>query len=250
MDIEYTSIPSRPDGGAWSNVNDMLRYVQMELDRGRLPDGTRYLAEGPLLARRVQQVATGTDQGYGMGLKIDRSMGTPLLQHGGVSFGFVSNMLWLPDHGVGAVILTNADVGGAALRNLFRRRWLEVLFDGNPEAVTNLPIEARRIGEDVAAERERLTRPADPAIAGKLAARYRSAELGDIHVRRSGAAIWFDVGGWKSEVASRRDDSGATSFVTVSPGARGFELVLTDDADRPSLVLRDAQHEYVFTELE
>jgi CubicO group peptidase (beta-lactamase class C family) len=248
MAIEHTSIPSRPDGGAWSSVNDMLRYVQMELADGMLPDGTRYIARAPLQARHVQQVATGTDQGYGMGLKIDRSMGTPLLQHGGVSFGFVSNMLWLPEHGVGAVILTNADVGGSALRNLFRRRWLEVLFDGNPEAVTNLPIEARRIRDVVTAERERLTRPADPASVDRLAARYRSAELGDIDVRRRGAATWFDVGGWQSEVASRRNDDGTTSFVTISAGARGFELVLTGDADEASLVLRDAQHEYVFRE--
>jgi CubicO group peptidase (beta-lactamase class C family) len=246
MEVQYTSIPSRPDGGAWSSVNDMLRYVRMELARGKLPDGTRYIGETPLLARYVEQVATGTDQGYGMGLKIDRSMGTPLIQHGGVSFGFVSNMLWLPEHGVGAVILTNVDDGGAAIRYLFRRRWLEVLFDGNPEAETNLPIEARRIADDLAAERKRLTRPPDPASAGKLAARYRSAELGDIDVRRIGAAIWFDFGGWKSEVATRRNDDGTTSFVTVSAGVRGFELVLTGAGDRPSLVLRDAQHEYVF----
>ena len=74
---------------------------------------------------------TGNDTGYGMGLKIDRSMGTPLVQHGGVAFGFISNMLWLPEHNVGAVILTNTQAGGTAIRNLFRRRWLEVLFDGN-----------------------------------------------------------------------------------------------------------------------
>jgi CubicO group peptidase (beta-lactamase class C family) len=249
MDVEYTSIPSRPDGGAWSNVDDLLRYVQMELDRGLLPDGTRYIGEAPLLERRAQQVATGTDQGYGMGLKLDRSSGTLLIQHGGVAFGFVSNMLWLPEHDVGAVILTNADAtAGAVLRNLFRRRWLEVLFDGDPEAVPNLPIEARRLADDVAAERRRLTRPPESSATARLAARYRSPELGDLDVRIDGAAVWFDFGGWKSEVASRRDDDGATTFVTVSPGVRGFELVLRDDAERTSLLLRDAQHEYVFAE--
>jgi CubicO group peptidase (beta-lactamase class C family) len=248
MAIQYTSIPSRPDGGAWSNVNDMLRYVQMELDRGRLPDGKRYIAEAPLLARHTQQVATGSEMGYGMGLKIDRSMGTPLLQHGGSTFGFISNMLWLPEHNVGAVILTNANTGGAAIRYLFRRRWLEVLFDGNPEAVPNLPIEATRIKDDNAAERKRLTVPADPAKVGKLAARYRSAELGDIAVSRSGAATWFDFGGWKSEVASRSNDDGTTSFVTIAAGARGFEFVVTGKESQRSLVLRDAQHEYVFAE--
>jgi CubicO group peptidase (beta-lactamase class C family) len=248
MAIQYTSLPSRPDGGAWSNVTDLLRYVQMELAKGGLPNGERYIAEAPLLARRVQQVATGADAGYGMGLKIDRSMGTPLLQHGGSSFGFISNMLWLPEHDVGAVILTNSDAGGAGMRYLFRRRWLEVLFDGNAEAVPNLPIEAARIADVVAAERKQLTVPADPAAAGTLAARYRNDALGDIVVTRKGAATWFDFGGWNSEVASRTDDDGTTTFVTIAPGARGFELVVADKDDQRALVLRDAQHEYVFAE--
>ena len=32
MDLNYSVIPVRPAGGAWSNVGDMLRYVQMEID--------------------------------------------------------------------------------------------------------------------------------------------------------------------------------------------------------------------------
>ena len=250
MDLNYADIPNRPNGGAWSNVNDMLRYVQMELDKGLLPDGKRYIAEAPLLARRVQQVATGNDAGYGMGLKIDRSWGTPLVQHGGVASGFISNMLWLPEHNVGAVILTNTQAGGTAIRNLFRRRWMEVLFDGNPEAVVNVPVEARSMKEAMAAERKRLAVPADPTLVGMLATRYRSVELGNIDVVRKGATTWFDFGGWKSEVATRRDDDGTTTFVTISPNEDGFEFVVADNDNKRSLILRDEQHEYVFAEAE
>lgn len=247
MQIQYTNVPSRPDGGAWSNVRDMLRYVQMELDRGALPGGRRYIAEAPLLARRTQQVATGVDSGYGMGLKLDRSFGVPLIQHGGSTFGYVSNMLWLPEHGVGLVILTNADTGGSALRNLVRRRWMELLFDGQPEAVPNLPIEAERLRAAAAAERARLTVPA--ADTDALARRYRSPELGDLVVTRRGRATWFDVGGWRSEVASRRDPDGTLTFVTVSPGANGFELVAGAPGGPRALHLRDAQHAYTFVEV-
>jgi hypothetical protein len=49
-------------------------------------------------------------------------------------FGYKSNMIFLPEHGVGAVILTNSDSGGY-LGGLFGRRLLGVLFDGKPEAV-------------------------------------------------------------------------------------------------------------------
>ena len=31
MELNYAIIPVRPAGGAWSNVRDMLKYVQMEL---------------------------------------------------------------------------------------------------------------------------------------------------------------------------------------------------------------------------
>jgi hypothetical protein len=35
-------IPLRPAGGAWSNVRDLLKVVEMELARGVLPDGRRW----------------------------------------------------------------------------------------------------------------------------------------------------------------------------------------------------------------
>ena len=43
MDLNYSIIPLRPAGAAWSNVHDMLEYVTMELAEGRLPDGTQYI---------------------------------------------------------------------------------------------------------------------------------------------------------------------------------------------------------------
>src|SRR5262249_2064413 len=52
MGINEGIMPVRPAGAAWSNVNDMLRYVQMELNKGVLPDGKRYISESALLARR------------------------------------------------------------------------------------------------------------------------------------------------------------------------------------------------------
>jgi CubicO group peptidase (beta-lactamase class C family) len=247
MDLNYTIIPARPAGAAWSSVNDMLRYVQMELDEGKLADGTRYIDEAPLLERRKQQVALGNDASYGMGLMVDRTWGVPVVHHGGDMLGFHSDMMWLPDSDVGAVILTNSDPG-VYIRGPFQRRLLEVLFDGKPEAVENVSSQAKRLRDGIAAERKRLAAPADAAVAGKLAGRYRNAELGDIGVSRKGAATWFDFGGWKSEVASRRNDDGTLSFVTISPGEDGFEFVVADKGDARSLVLRDAQHEYAFTE--
>ncbi len=71
---------------------------------------------------------------------------------------------------------------------------------------------------------------------------------GEIAVRRQGAATVFDFGEWKSSVATRKNDDGTISFFTIDPGVLGFEFVVGDRNGKRVLVLRDAQHEYVFHE--
>ena len=68
-----------------------------------------------LLERRAPQVAVGTDLTYGMGLRVDRTYGAPVVRHGGSMIGYKSDMFWLPEQGVGAVMLTNSDAGQALL---------------------------------------------------------------------------------------------------------------------------------------
>jgi CubicO group peptidase (beta-lactamase class C family) len=247
MAVNTSVVPLRPAGGAWSNVPDMLRYVQMELDEGLLPDGTRYIAEEPLLARRDPQVALGNDGSYGMGLMVDSTYGIPVVHHGGDLIGHHSDMIWLPGQNVGAVILTSGDPGWT-LRSVFSRKLLEVLFEGKPEADERVASAAKTFYEGMAADRKLMTVPADPAASAKLAARYRNASLGEIAVSRGGAATVFDFGEWKSEMATRSNPDGTVSFVTTAPGLVGFEFVVGTSGGKRSLVTRDAQHEYVFVE--
>ena len=51
--------------------------------------------------------------------------------------GFLSGMLWLPEHDVGMVLLTNSEEGGLLGRPLMRYLQ-ELLFDGKPEARAQL----------------------------------------------------------------------------------------------------------------
>lgn len=242
----YSVIPVRPAGGAWSTINDMLKYVMMELAEGKLAGGKQYISKEALLARRAPQVAVGKDATYGMGLTVDRTYGVPVVHHGGDMIGYHSDMIWLPEHGVGAVILTNGDPGWL-IRTAYRRKLLEVLFDGRPEADAQVAAFGKTFFEELAAERKLLTVPADPAESGKLAARYSNAALGELVVARAGGATVFDFGEWKSEVGSRKNPDGTISFLTTVPGFNGVELVVGSGPKR-TLVLRDAQHEYVFEE--
>lgn len=247
MAVNYLSLADRPDGGAWSTVRDMLKYVAMELARGKLPGGRRYVSEAALLARRAPQVAMSQDESYGLGLMVDRTWGIPVIHHGGDLIGYHSDMIWLPDHDVGAVILTNGR-GGVPLRRAFRRKLLEVLFDGQPLADAQLAGAASRMFEEIGNDRRRLTLPAAEADAGELAARYHNDALGDLAVRRDHGATIFDFGEWQSAVASFRDTDGTTSFVTAVTGMRGLQFVVGFSGAKRTLILNDGQHEYTFTE--
>jgi CubicO group peptidase (beta-lactamase class C family) len=244
MELNYSIIPLRPAGAAWSNVNDMLKYVSMELANGALPDGKTYIPKQPLLDRRAPQVAIGKDQTYGMGLMVDTEYDIPVVHHGGDMVGFHSDMIWLPEQNVGAVILTNADPGWI-LRTQFRRKLLEVLYDGKPEADAQVAAAGKSFYSQLAAERKLMTVPADPAESAKLAPLYANPALGQIAVSRANGATIFDFGEWKSEVASRRNPDGTISFLTTAPGISGFEFVV-GSGPKKTLITRDAQHEYVF----
>jgi CubicO group peptidase (beta-lactamase class C family) len=247
MDLNYSVVPVRPAGGVWTTPRDLARYVEMELAKGALPGGKRLVSAENLLARYEPQVNLGESQTYGMALTIDKRYGVTVVHHGGDLAGYHSDMIWLPEHGIGAVILTNAD-SGVAIRGPLLRRLLEVAFDGKPEAEQMLKVSAAQRKAAIAKERERLAVPPEPSAVAKLASRYVNDALGEVRIRKDGKSTVFDTGEWQSAVASRKNDDGTISFITIDPTLAGFEFVVADKDGRRRLVTRDAQHEYVFAE--
>jgi CubicO group peptidase (beta-lactamase class C family) len=247
MNINYSIVPARPAGAVWTSAADLIRYVQLELNQGKLPGGEQLVSAENLLMRRAPQVQLGEDASYGMGLIIDHTYGVPVVSHGGSMSGFKSQLYALPDSGVGAVLLTNSDTGGMLL-GPFQRRLLEILYDGKPEAVADVASRAASHKARIAKERERLVVPADPATVAGLAKKYSSKELGGLEVLTQGGMVTFDLGEWKSTVASRKNDDGTTSLITIDPGTDGFEFVVGELGGKRVLVIRDGQHEYTFIE--
>jgi CubicO group peptidase (beta-lactamase class C family) len=248
MDFNYSIEPYRPAGGAWSSAADLIKYVQDEITQGVLPDGTRLVSSANLLARRAPNVSTGEDGEYGMGLETDHAWGVTVVHHGGSMAGFKSDIMLVPDAQVGAVILTNSDTGQLMLRP-FMRRLLEVLYDGKPEAAGDVAAQAVRNQAEIAAERKRLVSPPAAEASRDLAALYENPDLGHITVRRiPGGALVFDFGLWHSLVASRKNDDGTVSFVTIDPTNEGFDFVVSKSAGKRALVIRDGQHAYSYTE--
>lgn len=247
MGLNDTIRASRPAGAAWSTVDDLLKYVQMEIRNGVLPDGKRYIGEAALLQRRQPQIALGVDRDYAMALMVDKSDGVTVVDHGGDMDGFHSNMMWWPEQKVGAVILTNADEG-VMLRGPFKRRLMEIMFDGEPQALAIADANAKANKASWDAQRKLIQYPADKAALDGLAARYHNDALGDVVVTKKDGKAWFDVGAFKSEIATSPQPDGSLAFVMIDPVASGFLLVRADVDGRRRLIARDGQHEYVFEE--
>jgi CubicO group peptidase (beta-lactamase class C family) len=238
----------RPAGGVWSNVTDMLKYVAMELANGKLPDGKPYIAQETLLARRLPQASVSRGVTYGMGLNIEDRYGITSVYHGGDNVGYHSQMVWLPEHGTGGVILTNG-IPGWYFAYAFRRKMLELLFDGRPEADAWISTIAKAFFEDLEKKRKLVSVPAVGGDVAKLASRYANDELGEISIRRAGAATIFDFGEWTSEVASRKNPDGSVSFPLIAPGVENFEIeFVAGDGGKRTLTLHDNQQKFTFTE--
>lgn len=170
-----------------------------------------------------------------------------MVQHGGSMDGYKSELFFLPDAGVGAVLLTNDD-SGDLLTAPFKRRVLELLYEGKAQAEADVAAQAQSHQALTQKRRKELSVPAEPTAIADLAGSYENDALGRIEVKRSGWNIVFDFGEWQSTVASKRNQDGTVSLITIDPTVSGFEFVPAVHGGKQTLTIRDAQHEYVFVE--
>jgi CubicO group peptidase (beta-lactamase class C family) len=247
MDFNAMVYSHRPAGGAWSSAHDMALYALNELREGRLADGSTFVSSANLLKRREHSVPTGDNAWYGMGLMEDASRGKSIFGHGGSLFGYKSDFWFIPEDRIGAVLLTNSD-SGQTLLGLFRRKLLEVLYDGKAEAEENL---AAIVQLDKAAREKgeaEIVEHGDPAVLAQLAPRYENPELGPLLITREGDRTWATFTSGKAAIGTRANDDGTHSIVMTTPGLLGFALVMAERDGKRALRLLDAQLEYVFVE--
>jgi CubicO group peptidase (beta-lactamase class C family) len=248
VDLNRAVTTERPAGGIWSSVHDMAAYLRVELAGGMLPDGRRYVSKENLLARHAPQIASGEDTAYGMGLALETQNGVKIAQHAGGTFGYRAFFYLFPEHGVGAVLLTNADSGGVFGRPIIRKV-LEELFDGKDEANEGIVSRIEQRRTRLLKDHDRSTFPADSAASAELARRYTHPKLGEIAVMVNKQGTVFDFGEWKSPVASSKNESGTSSFRAADPGMPDFIEFTAEQRDgKRVLIARDLQGEQVFVE--
>jgi hypothetical protein len=176
---------------------------------------------------------------YGLGWLNGEYHGLRVINHSGGTSGFGSTLAFLPEAGLGIVVLTNAlqtaMLLGNALPSAVQFRLYELLFD-QPETVD----------AELAALPD-IPRPAlipvDTAAVDPYLGRYVHPELGDVTVALRDGRLILDAGELSSELrpgASR--DTGPTVYLLFDPplsllSELGATLTFAEDAGTPQLTL-------------
>lgn len=240
------SAPSAlPSGGAWSNVRDYARYVLLELSRGKTPEGKQIVSEGNLLERRKPQVKIDDKAAYGLALTVWEQSGVQFVEHSGSLGGYSSDMFFLPEHGVGVVVLSNMGGAGTWFGPL-RRKLLELLFDGRPEAAEDLTASLKVREESWLKDLPKVDFEPDRAWLDRLAGTYTNPDLGKVTVKIEGKKAIFDAGEWRSAVGRKREDDGTVKLALTSPPWTWIDLLPKEENGKVTLTLDVPQQKYVF----
>lgn len=179
-----------PAGGASSSVDDLTRWMRMELSDGTF-DGRTVIPAAALAPTRVaetdrgQNPITDAESFYGMGWALEIGRHGTVWQHAGAfSQGALTIVKLLPESRLGIVVLSNGFPN--PVPDAIADSFLDLAFDGRLAKDYVEPWTAyygNMFETDIAAAKARFAIPPDPATpalpAEAYAGRYRNAYVGD-----------------------------------------------------------------------
>jgi CubicO group peptidase (beta-lactamase class C family) len=244
--VEETLKPFAPAGAAWSNVLDLSGYLITELNRGVAPGGTRVVSAENLQETWRPQVGIQPGAQYGLGWMIVDYQGNRVLAHGGGTAGFTSELSFLPDDGLGIVVLTNAQ-NASLFVGALRTRVLELVF-GQPMTLDY----SQKIDQTKSALQGKtaLLKPSEMRGVAAYSGRYVNRDLGEVEVKVERGKLLLTTPDFATELRP----VGGMRYLFWNPPLAGVfvEFSRTEDGDRAFLLdpdSPDAPQKYTFTYL-
>ena len=124
-----------PAGGVSSTLNDMIRYLRLQVNDGTI-DGVQVIDASALRETHKAQNIMVSDNtsisAYGLGWDVTSANGRIRVEHGGDFTNGVSTLItFYPAEGMGIVVLTNGFPGGHVLKKAVVRGWEDLYFTGS-----------------------------------------------------------------------------------------------------------------------
>jgi hypothetical protein len=224
----------------------MARWVAVELEGGKTLEGKQVVSAANLLERRKPMVRAGEKVSYGLALLVEKYDGIDIVSHNGGTLGFNTLAAFLPEHGVGLVVLTNTTGAGSFL-NAARRRRVELLFAGKDEAKQNLDFSLKRRDDAMASEYGKVDKTPTKEWLANLAGTYENPALGKVSLRWENDRAILDAGDWKVPVGRLKEEDGNEKLVPLDPPRVGFDFLVKGGGEATTLTLDVGQEKYVFT---
>jgi len=113
-----------PAGSLYSTVLDLGRFLTVVFDDGRGPGGP-VLQPATLAEMLTPQFAEpGARRGFGLGFAIGELAGHTTFGHGGTIYGFATQLQFMKDEELGAVVCANVDVVNSVTNRIARQAQL------------------------------------------------------------------------------------------------------------------------------
>jgi hypothetical protein len=230
LEVEEFLLPIAPAGGLWSTLDDMLRYMIVQLNDGATPDGAPVVSAENLLETRKPQIAVSADASYGLGWMVGDYKQQPLVTHGGNSLGFSTEFTFLPEADLGVVVITNGQAtnfyNGAIIARL-----LELAFEQPDEITANVEYYLQRLAEQRAEMAEKLLDQVDVEVVTPFVGVYANDALGEIAITLENDELFFDTGDLRTALA-------------------GLTVQLLEEEGAPVIVVGEGAVSYRFTPVE
>lgn len=211
----WHAYPEMAAAGLWTTPSDLLRWA-LAIDAARRGEPGAILSPG-----MAAQMLTEQKGGFGLGPRVQGSGPAFRFGHGGSNAGFRAQVVFFPETGQGAAVMTNGAGGGALIDEVLRTLALEHGWPAlAPESVTPAPVDEAAVeglvGEYSARFGEREVRARIQRESGRLFLEAPPVLAREELVPLS-ADRWIGVASG-FQVTAERDASGRASAFTFSHG--------------------------------
>ncbi|MFL5340680.1 MAG: M15 family metallopeptidase, partial [Gemmataceae bacterium] len=170
-----------PAANLYSSVNDLAEFLKALAARGKIVD-----AASLEQMWSPQFAPLGTKSGIGFGFFVSNRDGRRKVGHNGAMYGFATEVQFLPEDKLGAVVAISCDCANAV-----------------GERIANLALDsmlAVKAGKPLPAMPN--SAPVDPALAAKLAGRWESTGASPLEITEHAGRLWnlSNIGGVRREL--------------------------------------------------
>jgi CubicO group peptidase (beta-lactamase class C family) len=137
-------IPMIPSGGLYISTLDIAKFVSFHLQKGKV-DGKQLLKKEQYEEMYQIQFLEGKKEGFGLSIYKNREIsGKAVWEHGGGGYGYQTNMAWIPEDGIGVIILIN-DMNHQSVQVELSYKALQLLLEAKEVPTSEVQISSEKM---------------------------------------------------------------------------------------------------------